>query len=104
MTDFFGIQDASDEGYETLKGSDRPAEVEAREAVRRLWQETEKYLDRDARERASRQFHQVFWEMYLCAGLVNAGLPVIERASRRRRGCGPDLQVGDVDAWSKRSP
>lgn len=99
MIDFFGLPDPRDETYSMLKSSDWPPAAEAREFVYALWEQTEQYLDKNVRKRAGIQFQQAFWEMYLCAALIELGLPVTPRTSRRRRNEGPDIQVGNVDAW-----
>ncbi len=99
MTDFFGEPSPIDETYCALQRSEVPDIADAREFVKALWRETEPYLDSHVRARAARQFQQAYWEMYLCAALLDLGLPVTPRDSRRRRDEGPDLQLGDVDAW-----
>ena len=99
MTDFFGEPDPNDSTYRLLENSTEPDIVDARQFVNTLWHETEAHLDSHVRSRAARQFHQAFWELYLCTALLDLRLSVTPRESRRRRDEGPDLQVGDVEAW-----
>jgi hypothetical protein len=99
MTDFFGEPSPSDATYRVLQSADNPRTLDARTFVETLWRKTEPYLDAHVRSRAARQFHQAFWEIYLCAALLDLRLPVTPRDFRRRRDQGPDLQLGDVDAW-----
>lgn len=99
MTDFFGLSNATDESYSTLRSSCWSPAVHAREFVCALWEKTEPYLDKYVRTRAGIQFQQAFWEMYLCGVLLEIGLPVTKRTFRRRSDEGPDVQVGHVDGW-----
>ena len=99
MIDFFGLPDPRDKTYSMLKSTEWPPAAEAREFVCALWKQTEQYLDENVQKRAGIQFQQAFWEMYLCAALIELGLPVTPRTSRRCRNEGPDVQVGNVDAW-----
>lgn len=92
--DFFGASPAPDTHYYHM-GKWRDAAAYAQE----LWELTEPYLDEDRPGAAARAFHAVVWEMYLVAALMDRGHIVMPRAGRRLRDGGPDIQIGDVDAW-----
>ncbi|MFA6954695.1 MAG: hypothetical protein WC538_02345 [Thermoanaerobaculia bacterium] len=94
MRDFFDVSSASDNLYRILSKS-----RDAASYVSELWGSAEPYLDDGRPEAAANDFHSVFWEMYLVAALLDRGLPVTKRELRRRRNGGPDIQIGDVDAW-----
>ena len=51
------------------------------------------YLDADIAQKLKRQFHQCFWEMYLAAALLDAGVELVPRSERTRPDCGPDIQL-----------
>src|SRR5205814_2421273 len=94
MRDFFGVSPALDNLYYHM-GKWRDAALYAQE----LWEIAEPYLDDQRPEAASRGLHSVDWEMYLVAALLDRGHDVRARATRRIRDGGPDIQIGDVDAW-----
>ncbi len=94
MRDFFDVSPASDDSYRLLSKC-----RDAASYVSELWDGAEPYLDDGRPEAAANDFHSVFWEMYLAAALLDRGMPVTKRELRRRRNGGPDIQIGDVDAW-----
>jgi len=67
--------------------------AQARRFTERLWERTAGYVDTDLPAKAAQHFHQAFWEMYLAATLLEAGLPMIPRTQRKNTGAGPDLQI-----------
>lgn len=94
MKDFFGVSPASDTLYYHM-GKWRDAASYAQE----LWAIAEPYLDEGRPEAASRALHAVVWEMYLTAALLDRGHNVMQRPAKRMRDGGPDIQVGNVEAW-----
>jgi hypothetical protein len=99
MTDFFCSRNASDDTYRHIVKGKTPQARGAREFTYELWNRTAPFLGPDLQRRAETQFHQSFWEMYLVAAALDLGLPVKPRRERRFAKRGPDLQIGDVDAW-----
>ena len=90
---------APDVGYGDLWAStDRPA-IEASERLKAMCLESAQYLDGNLEARISEDPDAAFWESYLCKVLLDVGLPVTPRPHRRHQSKGPDLQLGDVDAW-----
>lgn len=94
MIKFFEKSNAKDESYNSYANAHQDYMVEAKEFIETLWVKTMLYLDNDVRARATEQFHQVFWEMYLCAALLEVGLQVIPRTLRKCQNKGPDIQIG----------
>ena len=98
-TSLFGAHDGTDPIYNRLrnpapKKSDT-SEILARGRARseELWSRTAEFLDSDLPDKATRQFHQCFWEMYLAASLLDLNLALVPRAERKKPSVGPDLQV-----------
>ena len=102
MTPLFGNWDGTDETYNRLRnppaGESRKYLVRGREFLEKLWERTSEYVDSDLPDKATRQFHQCFWEMYLAATLLDLRLRLVPRAARKKRDAGPDLQVGS-NVW-----
>lgn len=93
----FGDNDGPDKQYNLLR---RPA-VNADDVIHRgrafsakLWELTSDYVDSDLPDKATRQFHQCFWEMYVAAAMHDLSLPLVPRAMRKSPNAGPDLQIG----------
>lgn len=94
MRDFFGVSPAEDRQYYHM-GKWR----DAADYAQRLWELSEPYLDEGRPEAAARALHAVVWEMYLAASFVDRGHDVKPRDQKRKRDGGPDIQIGDVNAW-----
>jgi len=96
MTGLFGARGGSDVMYDQLRNptADAPIQVtRGRAWSEELWALTSPYLDEDLPDKATRAFHQCFWEMYVAAALLDLGLPLVPRELRRRKNEGPDLQI-----------
>lgn len=90
-------KDGPDRAYNNLRypaGENEEYLMRGRGFCEKLWAQTSDYLDADLPDKATRQFHQCFWEMYLAAALLDLGLPLVPRSARKEPGAGPDLQVG----------
>jgi hypothetical protein len=80
--------------------SSRPEPQRARELIESLWWKTAPYVEEGTPNRLRFEFHATFWEMYVTAVLLDQRLPVAANRDRRhRRGKGPDIQIGSVEAW-----
>lgn len=101
MPSFFDQPEPSDDTYRTISSEQHPRYVAARAYVEDIWTQTAPYLDENLPRRAKDEFQSVFWEMYLCATLLEAGIQVTPRAGRPRQNEGPDLQlqIANVSAW-----
>jgi len=99
MSRIFDTDEGADEAYIDLARGTDSRSREVREILERLGEAAAPYLDRDFRTRIRLSFQQGFWEAYSCATLRQAGLPVVPRVDRRKQNAGPDIQVGDVEAW-----
>ena len=75
--------------YCAIKDEINPRCQEAKIFVEDLWGKTYEYLDSDLPKEIPDQFHQRFWEIYLAASLVEAGLDLQHSISRD----GPDLCI-----------
>ena len=64
-----------------------------------LWARAEPYLDDDAAEKATVDFHAVFWECFLASTLLGCGLSLVPRADRHPRVGGPDFLVKEPRVW-----
>lgn len=86
---------APDQFYrQVMQGESQwPEATEAKLFVESLLVMTAPYLDADIAEKLKRQFHQCFWEMYLTAALLEAGVELVPRSERSRRDYGPDIQL-----------
>jgi hypothetical protein len=94
-------KDGTDRTYNNLRhpaGDNENYLIRGREFCENLWATTAEYLDADLPDKAAREFHQCFWEMYLAATLLDMGLPLVPRSARKKRDAGPDLQVG-ANVW-----
>lgn len=70
-----------------------PEVAEAKPFVESLLKTTAPYLDADLEQKLQRQFHQCFWEMYLAASLLDAGVELVPRSERSGPDYGPDIQL-----------
>ena len=91
---FFEPGEAQDDAYLQLRYPTHPFAEESRTHLEQLWAMAEPFTDLQLPRRARRSFHAAYWEVYLTAALLDAGLPLAARGRRHFRGKGPDLQVG----------
>ena len=98
-TSLFGAHDGTDPIYNRLRNP-APKKSDTSEILARgralseeLWSRTAGFLDSDLPDKATRQFHQCFWERYLAASLLDLNLALVPRAERKKPSVGPDLQV-----------
>ncbi len=97
---FFRAGSAPDLIYCHINESQDPQVREAKEYMERTWEAYRDYVDPRLPERALTEFHACFWEIYLAAALLRLGLPITREADRRHpKNHGPDIQVGNVQAW-----
>jgi hypothetical protein len=82
-------ENGTDKVYCAIKNEINPRCREAKILVERLWGKAHNYIDSDALEELPTQFHQRFWEIYLAASLLSAGLK-LEYSSGRD---GPDICI-----------
>jgi hypothetical protein len=75
--------------YRNLIHPRRPVEVAARQRCEEMWRLFQPLADPNFLERLPFEFHQRWFEMYLGAGLVSAGLDV----SAPTPGRGPDFEI-----------
>lgn len=66
--------DGTDEVYCAIKDEINPRCKEAKIFVEALWKKSHSYIDPDVLAELPIQFHQRFWEIYLAASLLEAGL------------------------------
>jgi len=99
MSNFFNSEAANDPFYMHLRDALGQKAYDARAFTNSLWERTIGYVDPDIQKKAEEQFHPRFWEMYLAATLLEQGFPVMGRERRRFRTKGPDVQIGNLDAW-----
>jgi hypothetical protein len=85
--------DGTDEVYCAVKDEINSRCQEAKIFVEQLWGKTHEYLDSDILKELPVQFHQRFWEIYLAASLLEAGLN-LQRSSGRD---GPDICINGDD-------
>jgi hypothetical protein len=94
MSDFFSASPALDNMYYHMRKC-RDAAAYAQQ----LWDIAEPYLDEGRPAAAARAFHATVWEMYVAAALLDQGHAAMRREQRRVRNGGPDIQIGNVEAW-----
>lgn len=64
-----------------------------REFIENLWQKYEPYADKHFQTEVAINFHNRFWEMYLSCCLLEQGLKLTPRTSRK----GPDIHLASVE-------
>jgi hypothetical protein len=98
----FASLEATDPMYIKLRDAkpDAPQPIlRGRTFSQELWKRTSDYLDPDLPAKATRAFHQCYWEMYLAAVLLDLDMPLVPRELRKHKGdAGPDIQVG-ANVW-----
>jgi hypothetical protein len=101
IVDLFGNGPTpTDAAFRHIIESSRPEPQEARALIESLWRKTTPYLEQSIPNRLRFELHACFWEMYLAGVLLDQKLPVAANDIRQhRRGRGPDIQVGSVEAW-----
>jgi hypothetical protein len=82
-------KNGTDEVYCALKDEINPRCSDAKIFVEELWEKAYSYVDPDLGAELPHQFHQRFWEIYLAASFIEAGLN-LERSSGRN---GPDICI-----------
>ena len=82
-------ENGTDEVYCAIKEEINPGCKKAKVLVEELWDKAHKYIDSDTLKELPVQFHQRFWEIYLAAALLEAGLN-LEHSSGRD---GPDICI-----------
>jgi hypothetical protein len=82
--------EGTDEVYNALRGKLNPWCDEARSFIQELWRDVESYLDPDLPSKLPHEFHQRFWEIYLAASMVRAGIQLLPRPGRHVD-AGPDI-------------
>lgn len=92
---FFSIPDATDPEYGTLATSNWKPVVEARDYLESVWPRVQPYLDDDFLSKAARAFRPHFWELYLCAALLDAGKRLTPRSERGGGDSGPDFLLAE---------
>jgi hypothetical protein len=95
MTAFYRIPPAlASNEHQVMKWREAAAYMDA------VWRIAEPYLDQHRAESMPREGeHALFWEAYLAAALLDRGHVLTPRTKKRIRNAGPDIQIGDVDAW-----
>lgn len=86
----------TDETYCAIKNEINSRCREAKVFTEQLFEKTHQYLDPDIVKELPGQFHQRFWEIYLAASLLEAGLSLQHSNGRD----GPDICI-QVDGESK---
>jgi hypothetical protein len=91
MTEMDSIfrKNGTDEVYCAIKDEINSRCQEAKIFVEALWERAYKYLDSDILKELLIQFHQRFWEIYLAAALLEAGLNLQQSSGRD----GPDICI-----------
>ena len=77
--------------WQSLKTIDDSRIDNIRQCLEELWQCFRPYADSNFRHEFARHPHQRFWEMFLCAFLLEAGKKVIAKSDRVQSG--PDILV-----------
>jgi hypothetical protein len=93
MTDSIFRTHGTDEVYCAIQDEINSRCHEAKIFVEELWSKAHKYLDADILQELPVQFHQRFWEIYLAASLLEAGLSLQHSSGRD----GPDICIGADD-------
>ncbi len=93
MTFFLIDHVGADVEYGNLHSPEHAHEIEARERVEALWLRANQFLDADIREAAQNDLIGRYWEMYLAAAILDAGLPLVPNKKRNLAKGGPDFVV-----------
>ncbi len=87
-THFFSLGICGDRDYEAVRDSDLPQMKVCKSFVEELWRDYEPYCDTNFLSNARSQFHQRFWEMYLCVTMIKRGF-AIEKSGN----AGPEFSI-----------
>lgn len=95
MAEFFNIPSTlKNDAYQVRKWREGAA------YMRTVCDLAEPYLDEGRANVAPRDGeHALFWEAYLVAALLDRGHALAQRSTKRKRNGGPDIQIGNVNAW-----
>ena len=77
---------------------DDPTSIRARQHFDELWSAAAPFISTDQRSSARAQFHQVFWEVYLAAALLELGKHLVPR-ERGPSIAGPDFVQRNPDVY-----
>lgn len=93
MSFFLSSNDGTDPEYGYLHSPEYANEHEARSYIDQLWQVAGEYLDDDIQIAAQNDLMGRFWELYLAAALLDAGVALVPTSQRNLRLGGPDIRV-----------
>lgn len=100
MGRFFRDGPVTDLAYKKIRDFDDAHLVDCRCYLEQIWQECRHYVDPDAAEKATQDFHAVFWELHLANALKHAGKHFVPRTQLGlTNNRGPDLFAHDPDVW-----
>jgi hypothetical protein len=89
MMESFFLDGEGSKEYETIRDHDVCAP--SRAFIEKMWPLCSEFLDSDIRQRAPREFHQRWWEVYLTYSLLSANVQLVNRNCRKLKKSGPDL-------------
>jgi hypothetical protein len=98
MEPFFLNGDGSKE-YVSIR--DHPVCAPNRAFIEEMWPLCSEFLDPDVRQRARKEFHQRWWELYLTYSILGASVQLVRRKCRQQKKSGPDLlaRVDGSNLW-----
>jgi hypothetical protein len=93
---FFKPGPATDPIYRNTRDGIEDHHARGREYLERIWQESARYIDTDAAEKATRDLPSVFWELQLAHAVKSAGKNLVPREGLAyKNNKGPDLFAED---------
>src|SRR5215475_8602722 len=98
MPSFFSDGDFPDPIYCAARDGNGPLHLQGQQHLEHIWRECAAYVDPDAKEKATREFASVFWELQLAYALKSAGKTIVPRDRLAYKdNKGPDLFVSNPD-------
>jgi len=92
MTSNLFVKTGSDEIYNAIREEINPRCKRAKVFIESLWKKVNPFLDSDFSSKLPNEFHQRLWELYMAASVLESGLQLVPRDSRRNN-AGPDICI-----------
>jgi hypothetical protein len=97
----FFLASEGSEDYRAVREGRNPLCVSVRDFIEEMWPLCSEFLDSDVRQKARKEFHQRWWEVYLTYSLLGASVQLERRECRKPKKSGPDLlsRIAGRSVW-----
>lgn len=92
---------SEDEEYQHVRDRRNHRCASAHDLIEEMWPLCSEFLDPDIRQKARKEFHQRWWELYLTHSLLGASVQLVRREHQETKNGGPDLlsRVAGENLW-----